>query len=146
VTLTGTGERFRDLLAVAECPTVRLPWDVGPGDTDCDGYASITAYGFRAPESFIGTDPNDSCADTTTPNDERGLAFGEPLSPWPTDTNDNGRLTTIADLLAGGHSPQYHPTEPELQGALRLERQRVGDDRRPADGGTVLRLAVYAVR
>ena len=72
---------------------------VNPGDTDCDGFADTITYTSRASEAYIGTDPNDSCADTTTPNDERGPTFGEPLSPWVTDTNDNG-ITTLGDILA----------------------------------------------
>ena len=46
----------------------------------------------------MGTDPDDRCADTTTPNDERGPAFGEPLSPWPPDFNDN-RLSSLQDVI-----------------------------------------------
>jgi hypothetical protein len=49
-------------------------------------------------ETFIGTDPLDNCADTATPNDERGPAYGEPLSPWPPDFNDTGKVT-VADLV-----------------------------------------------
>ena len=81
------------------CPTTATDWFVNPGDTDCDGFADTITYTQRASEAFVGTDPNDSCADTATPNDERGPAFGEPLSPWVTDTNDDG-ITTLSDVLA----------------------------------------------
>ncbi len=40
----------------------------------------------------------DDCADTSTPNDERGPAFGEPLSPWPPDLNDD-RFVDITDIV-----------------------------------------------
>ena len=50
-------------------------------------------------ETFIGTDPTDACADTATLYDERGLAFGESLSPWPPDVNDDGKYT-LSDMLS----------------------------------------------
>jgi hypothetical protein len=43
---------------------------------------------------LMGTDPLDECADTSDPNDERGPDYSEPLSPWPPDFNDNGRVTS----------------------------------------------------
>jgi hypothetical protein len=49
-------------------------------------------------ELFIGTDPLDNCADTPEPNDERGPAYGEPLSPWPADFNDDSQVD-IGDLV-----------------------------------------------
>ena len=55
----------------------------------------------RASEAFLGTDPIDKCADTATPFDERGPDFGEPLSPWPPDINDDGK-TTLPDALRFG--------------------------------------------
>jgi hypothetical protein len=61
-------------------------------DTDGDGFTD-------AAENFMGTDPADDCADNSTPNNERGPAYGEPLSPWPPDFNDNG-YTDIGDLVA----------------------------------------------
>ena len=91
------------------CPTTATVWFVNPGDTDCDGFADTITYSQRASETFVGTDPNDSCADTTTMNDERGPAFGEPLSPWVTDTNDNG-ITTLGDILAV--SPYFNSPNP----------------------------------
>jgi glucose/arabinose dehydrogenase len=49
-------------------------------------------------ESASGTDILDRCADTTTPNDERGPAFGEPPSPWPPDINDDRLVDVIGDI------------------------------------------------
>ena len=43
------------------------------------------------------TVPADACADTLSPNDERGPSFGEPLSPWPPDIDDN-RLINLLDV------------------------------------------------
>ena len=84
------------------CPATATPWEVPTHDADCDGFRGQgNAPAVRASEKFIGTDPNDSCADTTTPNDERGPDFGEPLSPWPPDVNDDG-VTTVQDALAFG--------------------------------------------
>ncbi|MGD0204843.1 MAG: M36 family metallopeptidase [Dehalococcoidia bacterium] len=59
-----------------------------------------------AKELFMGTDPSDACADTATPNDERGPAYGEALSPWPPDFNDNGAVT-VADLVIFRHNAQW---------------------------------------
>ena len=56
-------------------------------DTDCDGWTDDQ-------ETFMGTDPEDECADTSDPLDETGV--GE--SPWPPDFNDTGRLD-IGDLI-----------------------------------------------
>ncbi len=60
-------------------------------ESDGDGFTDCR-------EEYVGTDVNDRCADTTTPDDERGPAFGEPLSPWPTDINDDGG-TNLSDIL-----------------------------------------------
>ncbi len=49
-------------------------------------------------ELFMGTDPLDPCADTTMPNDERGPAFGEPLSPWPPDGTDD-QSANVGDVI-----------------------------------------------
>jgi hypothetical protein len=94
-------------------PDQTLPsWSVPPsGDPDCDGAGTSASFGFLASETFVGTDPNDGCADTTTPNDERGPAFGEPLSPWVPDTNDNG-LVQIGDLLSVGAALNTSPPNP----------------------------------
>jgi hypothetical protein len=45
-------------------------------------------------EVFMGTDPEDRCADNSTANNERGGAYSEPLSPWPPDFNDTGKVTS----------------------------------------------------
>ncbi len=49
-------------------------------------------------EVIIGSDPLDDCADTSTPNDERGPGFGEPLSPLPPDLNDD-QFIDISDIV-----------------------------------------------
>jgi len=89
--------------------------DPCPLNPDCDD----DSLGLGAPrywrdgiELFMGTDPLDECADTATVLDERGPAYGEPLSPWPPDFNDNGRLD-IGDLILlrtwwfGDYSTRY---------------------------------------
>jgi len=70
-------------------------------DTDGDGKGLREGFPWYFDdwkEDFIGTDPTDNCADTATPMDERGPDYGEPLSPWPPDFNDNG-FTDIGDLV-----------------------------------------------
>jgi hypothetical protein len=74
------------------------PWTVPADDGDCDGF-SMTR------EQYLGTDPAKHCAATATANDERGPAFGEPLSPWPSDFNDN-QFTTLQDVILMG--PAYN--------------------------------------
>jgi hypothetical protein len=73
--------------------------DPCPADPDCDddskGQGPSGGFFRDGVETFIGTDPLDPCADTTTANDETGV--GE--SPWPPDFNDNG-LVDIGDLVA----------------------------------------------
>jgi hypothetical protein len=59
-------------------------------DSDGDGYTDGV-------ERAIGTDSVDPCPDTSDSNDERGPAFGEPLSPWPPDIDDN-RVINILDV------------------------------------------------
>ena len=88
-----------------------------PGDSDCDGWSD-------GAEVIIGTDPFDDCADTSTPNDERGPAFGEPLSPLPPDLNDD-RFMDIADIVivAGSFGQSVPPA---------LARLNVAPD--PPDG------------
>jgi len=53
-------------------------------DADCDGFTDDE-------ESYIGTDPEDDCADTPAANDEDPDA-------WPPDFNDDQRVN-LADLL-----------------------------------------------
>jgi hypothetical protein len=78
--------------------------DPCPLNADCDGDSwGLTGTGGLPllndhVELFMGTDPLDACADTPTANDERGPAYGQPLSPWPPDFNDTGNVTT-ADLV-----------------------------------------------
>ena len=79
----------------------------GTGDPDFDGFVTGDV---NSGETFIGTDPNDACADTATRYDERGPAFGEPLSPWPPDINDDGKAT-LSDVLA--FSPAFNKTKPD---------------------------------
>ena len=73
------------------------PWMVPSGDSDCDGWPSTIAASGRGPETTIGTDPSDMCADTGTAFNERGPGFGEPLSPQPPDFNDD-RFVDITDI------------------------------------------------
>jgi hypothetical protein len=79
------------------CPTFATPWAVPTGDTDCDGFPDTVTAGARGRENFIGTDPADRCADTTTANDETAPG----MSPWPSDFNDN-RATNISDVVMFG--------------------------------------------
>ena len=77
------------------------PWPVPADDPDCDGWPSSVAASGKGPESSIGTDPDDPCADTITANDERGPAFSEPLSPQPPDFNDD-TFVDITDVSLAG--------------------------------------------
>ena len=64
------------------------------------------------PEDPDGLDPLDACADTSTPNDERGPGFGEPLSPLPPDLNDD-RFMDITDIVVvAGFFGQTVPPAP----------------------------------
>jgi hypothetical protein len=89
------------------CPTRVTTWVTAATDRDCDGYSF-------ASESFVGTDAGDACADTTTPNDERGAAFGEPEPPWVPDVNDNG-IVQINDVLAVGAALNTSPPNPNYK-------------------------------
>jgi hypothetical protein len=100
--------------AADNCPSFATAWDAAPADTDCDGYADTTTYGARTSEAFVGTDPADGCADTTTPNDEEGPGVGEPVSPWAPDTNDN-RIVQIGDVLAVGAALNTSPPNPNYK-------------------------------
>ena len=51
------------------------------GDTDCDSFLDTI-------ETFVGTDPNDGCANTAAFNDEAD-------DRWPTDNNDNQTTNTL---------------------------------------------------
>lgn len=87
------------------------PWTVPEtGDPDCDGYASTSWFFARASEAFLGTHQTKKCAATPNLFDERGPAYGEPLSPWPPDLNDSG-MTTNGDALA--FSPHFNAVWPD---------------------------------
>jgi lysophospholipase L1-like esterase len=86
VDVNGNTEASTDLV---QCGVM---WATPAGDNDCDGFTADR-------EMFVGTDAGDACADTAAPNDERGPAFGEPLSPWPVDVNDD-RKVGLADMLS----------------------------------------------
>jgi hypothetical protein len=102
------GDMFGD--ACDGCPMTMTAWSVPPDDNpDCDGFPRTTQQEMRGPESSIGTDPDLACARTTMANDERGPAFGEPLSPWPVDINDD-RKVGLADILS--YIPVYLTTGP----------------------------------
>ncbi len=73
------GDQWGD--ACENCPTVATPWVVPVGDDDCDGVPTTN-------EVFVGTDPNDACANTAAANDEAD-------DKWPTDMNDNQRTNTL---------------------------------------------------
>ena len=60
------------------------PWTVPAGDADCDSFTD-------AIETFVGTDPNDPCANTAAANDEAD-------DRWPADTNDN-QLINVFDVV-----------------------------------------------
>jgi hypothetical protein len=96
------GDDAGDACEPAWCVSLPNWWESPPGDNDCDGYAATTSYELLASETFLGTDPTDQCADTVGDEgfmDERGLAYDEPLSPWPPDINDNGQVE-FGDALA----------------------------------------------
>ena len=109
--LDSDGDGFPD--SSDNCPLqpnplqISPPWTVPIGDLDCDGTLAGDA---SSGEVFIGTDPNDACADTAMLLDERGPAFGEQLSPWPYDVNDDGGAT-LSDVLAV--SPSFNKIKPE---------------------------------
>jgi hypothetical protein len=59
-------------------------------DADSDSYTDNV-------EVRLSTDPQDACGDTTTPYDERGFDYYEPISPWPPDFDDS-QIVNIIDL------------------------------------------------
>jgi len=82
-------------------------------DSDGDSYGLGSGAGHLGDdvELGMGTDPDDGCADDDTFLNERGPAYGEPLSPWGPDFNDNGELD-VGDLIMlrewwfGAYSPR----------------------------------------
>jgi lysophospholipase L1-like esterase len=96
VDVNGNTEASTDLV---QCGAM---WATPAGDNDCDGFTADR-------EVFVGTDPADRCADTTAPDDERGPAFLQPLSPWPPDINDD-RSVTLADVLR--YIPAFNSVAP----------------------------------
>jgi hypothetical protein len=106
------GDAFGD--ACDNCPVFATAWSVPAGDTDCDGFPDTVTSGARGRENFIGTDATDWCADDSVINNERGPAFGEPVSPWPSDVNDD-RKTNLSDIVAfGPWFNQIGPNPPNL--------------------------------
>ncbi len=101
------GDPYGDACETVDCVNQFTPWITPAGDVECDGYVTGDA---NSGEVFIGTDPTDACADTTTWFDERGPAFGEPLSPWPPDINDDG-WATLSDVLA--FAPSFLKIKPD---------------------------------
>ncbi len=76
------GDPFGD--ACDNCPATATPWFVPVGDTDCDSFTDTV-------ETFVGTDPTDSCANTVA-------EFDEADDRWPADTNDN-QLVNVFDVV-----------------------------------------------
>jgi hypothetical protein len=76
-------------------PTDRFGGDAcdPEADNDSKGYGSDPGFFRNSRELFMGTDPLDNCADTSTSRDEEGPGAGEPVSPWPPDFNDTGKVT-----------------------------------------------------
>jgi len=70
------------------CPTIAnafpIPWMVGPGDGDCDGFTD-------GEEGTIGTDAADPCANTAAAGDEAD-------DRWPSDFDDS-QVINISDLF-----------------------------------------------
>ena len=65
-------------------------WPALQSDADSDSYTDNV-------EVRLSTDPQDACGDTTTPYDERGFDYYEPISPWPPDFDDS-QIVNIIDL------------------------------------------------
>ncbi len=89
VTMLDTdGDGFPD--STDNCPTwpnpaqIPPPWTVPPGDDDCDGLSTTI-------ENYIGTDPNDPCADTPDAGDEAD-------DKWPIDFTDDQFINSF-DLI-----------------------------------------------
>lgn len=124
--LTGTGEKFQELLqaapdadgdsypdAIDNCPlwdneTQEMPnWNVPPGDSDCDGYPDIVQVGLIAPEAIIGTASGEHCSATPGVHDE---ALPD---AWPPDFNDN-QVVNVGDILSFNSSFGQQGTDPPV--------------------------------
>lgn len=122
VTLTGTAEKFTELVAIPPdadgdsvpdsadssdtdgdgtpdnadaCPQYATTWPVPPGDSDCDGFPDSVAIGppnSLASEAGMVTHATRRCANNTTRNDE---PFRD---RWPVDFDDN-QTVNGSDLL-----------------------------------------------
>ncbi len=73
------------------CPNVATYWFVPVGDDDCDGFTTDE-------ENYLGTDPNDMCADTPDINDE------DPPDAWPIDFNDDQKAS-MQDVIFASSPP-----------------------------------------
>ena len=76
------GDGFGDLCE--SCPNTFTLWTTPIGDTDCDSFLDSI-------EAFVGTDPNDACADTVGLNNDAD-------DKWPADTNDN-QFVDVFDVV-----------------------------------------------
>jgi hypothetical protein len=90
------GDEYGSACEPGHCQSVVNHWVVPPAappapdaDDDCDGYPSSAGVPGKAPESFIGTDANDKCANTAAANDEAGM------DAWPVDFNDDQKATLV---------------------------------------------------
>jgi len=78
--MTGTAITVTGRTASALTLNINVPAAV---DTDGDGFSNWL-------EAYLGTDPNDACSNTATPNDET-------VDAWPPDLNDD-RFVDISDV------------------------------------------------
>jgi glucose/arabinose dehydrogenase len=107
--LTGDFDSDGVLNGADNCPEWPNPgqglpsWPVPVDDSDCDGFADSVAAPSRAPESFLGTNAADQCANTAATNDE-------PTDAWPPDVNDD-RVANLSDVIAFG--PTFNTRGPD---------------------------------
>jgi hypothetical protein len=97
------GDAFGD--ACDNCPAVSTPWEVPPGDGDCD-------YFTDAEEAVIGTDAGDPC----------GFIAGgmTPSETWPADLNPTNEIN-ILDILA--FKPQFGKDDTDIDWDPRFDIQ-----------------------
>ncbi len=81
-------------VTVWNCPAAP-PWEVHPGDADCDGFSD-------ADEGIIGTDPTDNCPDDATDD------------AWPSDFDMNAviNLGDVFNVLPPYFGTSVPPTSP----------------------------------